>query len=296
MADQLSIRDYKAEVTAKILAALEGGKIPWNKPWVSRLHDGAPFNGLTNKPYNGGVNTILLWLSAAANGWNDPRWAGRGQLRDNHVKIVGLKDGVATTIYAPIFKKAKDEETGTLKSVLVGFRPVQVFNFAQVDDPDLATLDSLRSPEVDPAENHKAAAALVASTGAHIKHGGNRAAYSPMSDQIMMPNPGDFNSTENYWSTLLHEVIHWTGHESRLNRPFSRSPEAYAFEELVAEMGSAFSCARVGIEREEITLGHAGYIQHWIQILKGDSDAFTRAAGQAWKAHQFIVGESKDSE
>lgn len=289
---QVSARDMKEIVTEKILAALEGGSIPWVKPWKSSLHGGASFNGLTDKPYTGGVNTVLLWLSAAANGWQDNRWAGRGQIRDNQWNIKGLKDEVSTTIYAPILKKWVDDD-GIERFNLVGFREVQVFNFSQIQDEKVPSLESLQPPPVNPAIFFEKADRIVSGTGAKVTHGGDRAYYSPTEDRIQMPVPGAFNDLESYWATLLHEVTHWTGHKDRLGRFMegNHGSEAYAFEELVAEMGSAFTCAHVGIDRPQLTLNHAGYIQHWIKILKEDSSAFTNAAGAAWKAHQFIVGK-----
>ena len=142
------------------------------------------------------------------------------------------------------------------------------------------------------------ASALSLASGATIKHGGNTACYRPIEDNISLPEPGAFKSVSHYWSTHLHELGHWTGHSSRLNRKgvstsFGKTRETYAFEELVAEMSSAMLCHTLGIDAPELMEGHEAYINNWIRTLKSDPKALQRAGSQAQKAMDYLLKNVK---
>ena len=126
------------------------------------------------------------------------------------------------------------------------------------------------------------------SVGANIRHGGNRACFVPSHDLIQLPRPEQFHTPDSYHATALHELTHWTGHKSRLDRKFGKrfGNESYAFEELCAEMGSAFLCASIGIENAPLE-DHASYLESWLKILKKDSKAIFAAASQAQKANDL---------
>lgn len=134
---------------------------------------------------------------------------------------------------------------------------------------------------------------VIDATGADIRHGGGRAAYTPTHDYIIMPRPENFEREENYYATTLHELSHWTGHESRLGRDLSGrfGDDAYAAEELIAELSSAFLMGSFGLEDATIE-GHASYLDSWLRVLKADKSAIFTAAAAAQKAHDFILGET----
>ena len=132
---------------------------------------------------------------------------------------------------------------------------------------------------------------MAARVGAVVRHAGDRAYYSPSVDQVVLPGINNFKSQGHYDSTLAHELVHWTGHTSRNNRQFGArfGDEAYAFEELVAEIGSAFVCAHQGIDLDG--LQHAGYVDNWLKVLKNDKRAIFTAASAAKKAAEYLIGD-----
>jgi antirestriction protein ArdC len=170
-------------------------------------------------------------------------------------------------------------------------RASYVFNAAQVDgyQPDAT------APEAAPIDPIAEADRLVAATGATIRIGGEEAYFAPKADYIAMPSQSRFtgtatsSATEGWYSTLLHELTHWSGHESRLAREFGKrfGDDAYAMEELVAELGAAFLCGDLGITVEPRP-DHADYIGHWLRILKGDRKAIFTAASAANKAAEYL--------
>lgn len=294
MSKQRTKEEVQRETTNRILAALTSGKIPWNNPVVIRgLHDGMPFNPTTDRQYQGGTNTILLWLSAQMNGWSDPRWMGRSQAKKAGLSIRGLTNDKATIIFAPILKKFEDEENDQIVTYCAGFREVSVFNAQQIDGMP-AIEDQYEIPEVNPEEGFDLAAKILLESKAQVQFDATTTpCYIPALDCIRMPNAGQFASVDAYWATMMHELTHWTGHDSRLNRGlFARSKSEYAYEELIAEMGSAFLCAWLGITKPAVMENHEAYIQHWIQHLNNDVSIFMEAAGKAWKAFQYLNPDS----
>lgn len=293
MAKQRTKVEVQEQTTARILAALESGKIPWENPVVIRgLHDGMQFNPTTDRPYRGGVNTVMLWFSAQMNGWTDPRWMGRGQARKAGFSIKGLTNAKGTTIFAPIFGYGTNDDGEKFRYVR-GFRDVIVFNASQIED--IPSIDEqYEIPEVNPSEGFELAENILNESGANVEYDlATTPCYIPALDRIRMPEAGQFASVASFWSTMMHELTHWTGHKDRLDRDmFGKGPAAYAYEELVAEMGSAFLCAWLGIEKPAVTKNHEAYIQHWIQRLNNDTSIFMNAANMGWKAFQYLNPES----
>lgn len=289
MAKQMTKDEVKAYTTNRIVEALKGGKIPWERPWNGGAHRGMAHNFVTNKRYNGGINQILLMLSASMNGWSDNRWVGRGQALKAGHNIKGLTNVKGTIIFLPIIAKYTNDE-GDRISYCKGFRQGIVFNAAQIQD--LAPIEGEEKEEIDPAVGWENAAEVLKLSGATVHHGGSRAYYSPKTDHIQMPEAADFKSIAGYWSTLMHELTHWTGADSRLKREcFGKGKRAYAYEELVAEMGSAFLCAWLGVDKPAVTTNHEAYIQSWIQALDNNHSIFMDATVQAWAAFQLLAKE-----
>jgi len=276
-----SKRDIYQEVTDRILNALEQGTAPWLKPWDSAGLDGLPLNASTGRPYSG-INILLLWLTAYERGYTDPRW-----LTFRQAKTIGgtVRKGEKSTLvtFWKVYEKKQDD--GTIEKIPV-LRHFHVFNVAQVDGLELEAADR---PPIDPSDGFRAASELVAQSRARVMHGSHKAYYSPAADVIGIPPASAFDTVHAYWATLLHELTHWTMHPSRCDRSVEGAfgTPAYAREELVAEMGSAFLCAQVGVPLEG--LQHASYLNSWIRLLQDDKRAIFRASSQARKASEFLL-------
>jgi len=272
------MRDIQQEITQKFIAAIESGISAtgtWQRPWQRLATEGAAVNAKTGKEYRG-MNALILSLSGCQT------WAGYGQWAEKGCQV--RKGEKGTSILAPLIKK--DAATG--KDSLFGFRGVSVFSADQVDgwiEP--------AAPTVSTIEPVAAAAALIAASGATIKHGGDSAHYVPSMDYIQLPHMAAFSTAEGYYGTALHELSHWTGHSSRLDRKLNNGrfgDDAYAFEELVAELSSAFLCATTKVHLGYMD-NHARYLAGWLRVLKNDSKALMSAAAAAQKAHDYIAGE-----
>jgi antirestriction protein ArdC len=289
-------RDLYAEVTDQIVSALETGTAPWIKPWTSRAA-GLPCNAVTGRPYRG-INVLLLSMASAAAGYPTDEWCTFKQALDAGTPV--RKGEKATRIY--FFKKLEirgdaqpegGEEAGA--KVIPMLREYCVFNVAQLS----GELPGATKPEPKPFAGDAAVDAFIEATGARFVPGGDRAFYSPAHDVIGMPAREAFRSAPDYYATKLHELTHWTGHASRCDRLQKNArfgDQAYAFEELIAEMGAAFLCAGLGIEGK---LQHANYIASWIKVLKEDKRAIFRASSMAQKACDFLeglAGELEDGE
>ena len=288
-------------VTANIIAAIEAGagqfKMPWHRASTS---NDLPTNAATGASYSGS-NILTLWVAGMAKGYTSNRWATYKQWAALGAQV--RKGEKSTTgIYFTMLEReqagATVPETGKAgKAKLVPFaRAFYLFNAEQVDGyTDSTTVTATLTDNTQPM---LAADAAVAATGARITHSGSRAFYRPSTDEIYVPERAAFTgtatstATESYYSTVLHELAHWTGHSSRLDRNFTRSTrfgdEAYAGEELVAELAAAFLCARLGITNAP-RLDHAQYLQAWLKVLKADSRAIVRASSDAQKAADFIL-------
>lgn len=284
--------DIYQDITDHIIEMLEQNIVPWHMPWKRSSQNALPSmswprNATTGRGYNG-INVLLLWMAADKSGFDDPRWMTYRQCQGVGGHVQKGQRGVRITFW----KAYKDKDDEKKRLVL---RTFTVFNIAQCEGVDLEQLpEPTAAHEIEAPLGQEAAAEAVALTGATIIHGGNRACFSPAQDLIMMPKPDQFECIDAYWSTLLHELTHWTGHKDRLARTFGGTfgSHDYAREELVAEMGSAFLCAQLGIPLEG--LQHPAYLANWIEVLKEDKRAIMRAASLARKATEYILTADRD--
>jgi len=294
-------------ITDTIIAALEAGPGAWKKNWASLGISGLPYNGNSNRHYNG----LNIWLLAMA-GYADPRWytfkgskeatgyvkKGRGYVwtgegQDPKHGVRKGEKGTKIIFWKFIFKTETDTDGREVTRSIPILRIYTVFNATQISG-----IEPLEEPEVveDPYEGAQACQQrLIDSDGMVLNFGGDRAYYSPGSDYVQLPHLHQFDTIEAYWSTAMHEFGHWTGHTSRLNRDFSGrfGTESYAMEELVAELTAAFTCASLGIEGGE--LQHPEYISNWLKVLGGDKYAVFTAASKARAAADLVI-EGKKAE
>lgn len=283
-------RNLHAEVTDNLIRAIEAGPGEFALPWrqaLGPLH--LPVNALTGKRYQG-INIVNLWASAFLRGYSSPQWGTFRQWAEKGQYVRKGEKASLVIFYKefsvePVFE---DEDDDGRRRVA---RASAVFNADQIEGYELP----VEGPLPGPVERLVTADAFVCATQARIEHGGSRAYYRPDTDHIQMPDEGLFTGTgtmtrtEGYYATLVHELVHWTGAEKRLNRQFGKrfGDVAYAAEELVAELGAAFLCAELGIT-QEVRPDHAQYLAHWLKLLKEDSRALTTAAAKASEASAFL--------
>jgi antirestriction protein ArdC len=284
------IKDIYAHVTDKIISELENGTRPWMQPWnaehaAGRITRPLRHNGI---PYNG-INILMLWSAALDNGYAAPYWLTYKQTKDLGAQV-RKGERSSLVVYANTFTRTEENTDGEQEEHKIPFlKSYSVFNAEQIDGlPEHYT--ALAEPVIDPVQRIEHADRFFANTGADIRHGGNRAFYQISSDFIQMPLFEAFRDAESYIATLSHETTHWTRHPSRLDRDFGRKKfgdEGYAREELVAELGSAFLSADIGIT-PEIRDDHAAYIGSWLKVLKEDKRAIFQAAAHATRAVDYL--------
>ncbi len=273
-------------VTSTIVAAIEEGAGRFQMPW----HQIAI--GITNiasgKAYRG-VNVLTLWAVAMSKGYAGGAWGTFKQWKEREQFVRKGEKGAPIVFYKII--ETKDEESGEDKTQIFA-RGSTVFHLSQINGYEEQVP---AAPSGDPIERIERAEAYAAATGARIERGGQSACYSPSQDVVRMPDIERFTGTdtmpaqEAYYATLLHELVHFSGHKSRCDREIGKGRAGYAFEELVAELGSAFLCAELGLS-PAVREDHAAYLAEWLKCLKEDSRAIFRAASLATKAVDYLNG------
>jgi len=291
MSSQQTTRsDVYFRVTGKIIAALEQGVRPWQKPWSAGNTDGRIVRPLraNGLPYRG-VNVLLLWGEAMDCGYTAPIWMTYRQAADLNAQVRKGERG-SLVVYADKFTKSETDTRGEEVEKTIPFmKGYTVFNVEQITG--LPAYYYTKAEPQEPAIRLERAEAFFAATGAEIRHSGNRAFYSPSLDRIQMPPRESFKDAESHASVLAHEMTHWSGHGSRLARELGKrfGTHAYAAEELIAEMGAAFLCADLGITAD-VRPDHADYLGHWLEVLKADGRAIFTAAAQAQRAADYLHG------
>ncbi len=281
--------DIYARVTSQIIEAIEAGVGEYQMPW----HQGSagfPRNAITRNPYRG-VNTLALWSASRIRGYTSPYWATYRQWSTQGAQVRKGEKASEIVFFKRETEERKNENEGTVtaRERLV-VRGSSVFNADQVDGWFKAEV----LPE-NRTEHLVSVDAFVSGIGADIRYGGDVAGYNRSSDCIHMPERRRFIGTETstvteaFYSVLLHEHVHWSGHPKRLNRELSGrfGDCAYAMEELVAELGAAFLCADLGINLDP-RLDHAAYVYVWLVVLRQQRTAIVTASGAAIRACRYL--------
>ena len=285
--------DVYTRVTSKIIEELERGTRPWFKPWNAEHAAGRITRPLRHngQPYKG-INILMLWASAEAQGFANPFWLTFNQARELGAFVKKGEHG-SPVVYANTFKKKDTAEDGSEVEQEIPFlKEYTVFNAAQVEGLPAYFYEMAKAIESKPLARIEQAEQFFANTKADIQYGGNRAYYAIEADYVRMPPFETFRDAESHAATLAHELTHWTRHETRLNRDLGRKKwgdDGYAMEELVAELGSAFLCADLSIT-PEVREDHASYIDSWLKVLKADKRAVFSAASLASQAVDFLHG------
>jgi len=303
-----------SDAIIKDLEAIAKGEAtmpPWSSPWKNGAK---PHNAYSTKPYHG-INTLILWITSREKGYFNPKWVTFKQ-----AAMLGAKHDVRAHV--------REGEKGTPIVRWVEWQPKEFRKIAtdtyvsqrtgEITDKDGATFSTMRNyhvyninqieglPEdyyVDPDANAVELTdgdikEFVFDTGASIQAGGDMACFVPSRDEIRMPFPSQFKDEENYWGVLFHELGHWTGHKDRLAREMeghreSGPTEVYAFEELVAEITSAYLAGHFGLEAE---LQHVAYCHHYIKAIKSNERTIQQAAAAAQKAFDYLIPAAEEKE
>jgi len=288
--------DLYDAVTRRIIAALEAGRVPWVCPWErGAAAPGLPRNAITGRAYSG-VNIVILWNALIENGWSSQAWL---TFRQALAAGGSVRKGARGTcvVYAdrftPEVEAEKAQASGDAPRTVAFLKRFTVFNIDQCEGlradltPDPAPL---ADDDIKPRTE-----AVIAASGIDVRIGGDRAFYAPAEDFVQLPPPGAFFDAVNFYSVALHELTHATGHSARLDRQILNrfGGKDYAREELVAEMGSAFLCAALGIEP---TVRHADYLGAWLDVLREDNRAIFRAASAASKAADWLLARRAEGE
>lgn len=282
----MKTQDLITTIATNIAEAFERGTLPWvrefDKDGSAVLSD-IPTNFSTKKAYRG-CNIIALWMSAIANGYTSSEWMTFKQAKalGGHVR----KGEKSSTIVRWVVKDT-DEEGNLLPDDQVTMFPVcfAVFNLDQID--------GIEQPKTE-AKAHswsieERAEAIIAKSKAVIKYEGNQPCYVPSTDEIKMPRRDQFHSAGAFYDTVLHELAHWTGHKSRLNRKTigTFGTADYAFEELRAEIASMMICSTLGISHN--VENQYSYLKAWAKKLKDDPKEIMRACQDAGKIHDYLM-------
>jgi antirestriction protein ArdC len=286
------------EITDKIIAELEAGRVPWVQPWgtgAAKATLAMPKNAATQRQYSG-INVLILWDSVIERGFSAQNWLTFRQALRLGGNVRKGEHGT-TVVYADRFvpddERERAERDGDEPNTIPFLKRFTVFNTDQCEGLP-AELTSAPAPVPDGLILPHAEA-LISATGADFRIGGDRAFYSPAHDFIQVPRPEAYFEPINWHRTALHELGHWCGHSSRLARDLSGhfGSALYAKEELVAEMTSAFVCASLGIVP---TVRHADYIGSWLEVLREDDRAIVRAASAASKAADYLLAFRPDTD
>ncbi|UFZ02606.1 ssDNA-binding domain-containing protein [Bradyrhizobium ontarionense] len=280
------------EITNTIIGELEAGHVPWVQPWgtqAAKAQLALPRNAATRRPYSG-INVLILWGAVIERGFAGQSWLTFRQALSLGGHVRKGERGV-TVVYAdrfvPLDAQQRARETGDEAQAIPFLKRFTVFNSEQCDGlpEDIVTAAPLPpAGAIEPVVE-----SLIANSGVDFRIGGDRAFYAPVEDFVQVPPPSAFFEPINWHRTALHELAHASGHASRLDRDLSGrfGSRKYAFEELIAEIASAFSCAALGIVP---TVRHADYIGCWLDVLREDNRAIVRAASQASRVADYLLG------
>ena len=258
---------------------------PWVRPWNPDLCSGpqAPRNAATNDHYHG-VNVLVLGMDMRAFQTGDPRWCTYKQAQDQGWQV--RRGEKSTTVFFYKRHQVEDENAKHGTRTIPVLKTFNVFHASQLDG-----IPPYAAPTIDaaPRARPEAADAILKQSGAKITVGGDRAFYSPPGDFISLPPENAFRGPPEWAATALHELSHWTGHPSRLNRDLAHrfGSAAYAMEELRAELASAFLAGELGIPAD--IPQHASYIDNWLKPLKADKREIFRAAADAQKIVDLVL-------
>lgn len=288
-----SKRDIAQEITDIIIERIEQGVAPWKRPWRT-FGGGRPRRAL-GKPYTG-INSLLLWAIADCQGYTSQYWMTRKQAGELG-GVVRRGEPSSPSIYFNTFTKAAQPTlAGEGGNITIRFmRSYAVYNCDQIEGLPVHYYPQPMPQEgAGPSQHQAAIDAFFSPIPIEVRHGGNRAFYAPGGDYVQMPPKASFLTSDHHATTLGHELAHATGAAHRLGREFGRrfGDQAYAFEELVADITAGIVACELGLPTE-LHDNHASYVSGWLAILKGDKSAIITAAAKAEQAYRWLSAWSQ---
>ena len=291
----MNANDIRSTITNTIIESLEvgAGILPWRRPWAADPNGlGLATSLSTGKPYNG-INQLILQCLSMKRGYQSKWFSTFQQIKHAGASVCRGEKAVQVVLFRPVSRERTNEMGEQVEDKFLVMRTFSVFNVEQTTG-----LDQFRIGFAQPSdtifERFEAMDRLVAAVGIDVRHGGNRAFYSPGSDYIQMPHRHQFESSEAYYQTLAHEMTHWS--ESRIGFDRVKEENSYALGELVAELGASFLLAEVGLPASENIDNCTRYLDHWLKAMRGDTRFIFKAAATASKAVDFLLSHVRTPE
>lgn len=288
--------DFFDEVTNSIIQLIEAGTLPWYQPWQNQEVMELPYNPSTGNDYQG-INTLNLWSCTIEKGFLSNRWMTFNQAKKLGGTVRKGEKSTSISVAKDTYKKTEMVNpqgiTEEVTTKYTFFKCYRVFNLDQLDFPE-DSKPELKNQAKPYAEIENVVDQLIYYSGAQVIEGSNKAFFSPLTGRITMPHRSSFASLEKWQQVLLHELVHWSGSRDQLDRSSVyqqmqlSGDDEYAFEELVAEIGSAFLSCKLGVEGGFSHLSPA-YLVSWLKVLKADNSAIFRAASMARQAVDYIL-------
>jgi len=267
------------EAIENMLDTMETSGKNWVKSWSS-AGLGMPYNENTQKGYRG-INILLLWMHSMDNGYKTNRYVTFKQAKALGGKVKKGERGTSVFFFTLAESKKLDEKGNKIKYPMIKY--FTVFNIEQIEgiEFEMPTIETYENERLGHIED------FIKTLPINIKYEGLQPCYSPSNDEVRMTPIENFKDTQNYYSTLFHELGHATGHKNRLDRDMSSTKVVYGFEELVAELTSVFMCGEFNINIEECQ--HAEYLNGWISAIRENKNILWKAASHAQKATDFLL-------
>lgn len=279
----MKLAELQESVTNEMIAQMESGTVAWQSDVIKDL----PRNAESQR-YFKGINVIILMMAQLRGKYRSNQWLTFNQIKRMGGRISGEGEARKASAYVIEPRTFKEKNVPEGKEPRVGkyFVGSARWNLDQVDGIELEITEPVSHSD-DDANDMRASAQRITDAGVTLHRGGSQPCFHPSENAIYLPVDSAFKTAQGMFSTSWHELIHATGHASRLGRDFGpHGSTKYAFEELIAELGAAMACARAGVKAR--TEMHASYLEGWLSVLKGDKSALFRAAEKATKAIEWI--------
>ncbi|NKL21166.1 ArdC family protein [Rhizobium leguminosarum] len=282
-----NIKDTYQRITDSIIEQLEAGTKPWIRPWRGNSRGSLVPRRATGEAYRG-INVLMLWLASEVCGYEENAWMTYRQAQDLGGQVRKGEKGALVVKYGTFTPREREDDDERAIPFLKGYT---VFNVEQIENLPERFYRPTEELPATPVPHLETVETFVRNSDAAVSYGGTNACYRPAVDDILMPDRERFVSEVHLYSTLLHEMSHWSGAKHRLDRDLSGrfGSESYAIEELVAELTASFLCADLGVAHDPRD-NTATYLESWLKVLKNDKRAIITAAAKAQSAADYLHG------
>lgn len=282
-----NIKDTYQRITDAVIEQLEAGTKPWIRPWRGNSRGSLVPRRVTGETYRG-INVLMLWLASELASYEENTWLTYRQAQELGGQVRKGEKGALVVKYGTFAPKEREDDDDRGISYLKGYT---VFNVEQIENLPQEFFRPAEALSTTQVPHLEAVETFVRNTGAVITYGGATACFHPTPDDILLPERSRFVDEIHLYSTLLHEMTHWSGAKHRLDRDLSGrfGTESYAMEELVAELSASFLCADLGVAHDP-SGNTASYLESWLKVLKNDKCAIVTAAAKAQAAADYLYG------